>query len=108
MNRILMIICALLLTMSAQAQENNYTIKADVSDLIKYYEGQEKELSDSIYLLDITTQKPVTEKIALKDPTKIELSGYVDSPKIIHLIVFQTFEGWICTSPCSWSLATLL
>ena len=94
MKKICLLTLSTLMAMTGWAQENNYTIKADVSDLIKYYEGQEKELSDSIYLLDITTQKPVTEKIALKDPTKIELSGYVDSPKIIHMIVFQTFEGW--------------
>ena len=76
------------------AQENNYTIMANLEPLIKYYRASEKELSDSVYLLDVTTQKPITEKTALPDQTKIELSGYVDSPRIIHLIVFQTFEGW--------------
>ena len=94
MKKICLLTMFALMAMTGWAQENNYTIKADVSGLIKYYEGQEKELSDSIYLLDITTQKPLTEKTAMLDATKIEISGYVDSPKIIHLIVFQTFEGW--------------
>ena len=94
MKKICLLTLSTLMAMTGWAQENNYTIKADVSGLIKYYEGQEKELSDSIYLLDITTQKPLTEKTAMLDATKIEISGYVDSPKIIHLIVFQTFEGW--------------
>jgi len=94
MKKICLLTLSTLMAMTGWAQENNYTIKADVSGLIKYYEGQEKELSDSIYLLDITTQKPLTEKTAMLDATKIEISGYVDSPRIIHLIVFQTFEGW--------------
>lgn len=76
------------------AQENNYTIRANVEPLIKYYRAPEKELTDSVYLLDVTTKKPITEKIALQDPTNVELSGYVDSPKIIQLMIFQTFEGW--------------
>ena len=37
------------------AQENNYTIKANVEPLIKYYRASEKELTDSVYLLDVTT-----------------------------------------------------
>ena len=94
MKKICLLTLSTLMAMTGWAQENNYTIKADVSGLIKYYEGQEKELSDSIYLLDITTQKPLTEKTAMLDATRIEISGYVDSPRIIHLIVFQTFEGW--------------
>ena len=94
MRKICLLTLSTLMTMTGWAQENNYTIKADVSGLIKYYEGQEKELSDSVYLLDVTTQKPITEKVVIKDATKVELCGYVDSPKIIQLMILQTYEGW--------------
>jgi thiol-disulfide isomerase/thioredoxin len=94
MKRVFIIAMLACCAIAGWAQENNYTIKADVSGLIKYYEGQEKELSDSVYLLDCTTQKPITEKVVIKDATKVELCGYVDSPKIIQLMILQTYEGW--------------
>ena len=94
MKKICLLTMFALMAMTGWAQENNYIIKADLAPMIEYYKAPEKELSDSVYLLDVTTKKPITEKIAMQDPTKVELSGYVDSPKIIQLIVFQTFDGW--------------
>ena len=84
MKKILMMICALLLTMSAQAQENNYTVSGDLSPFVGVVVNDLTDI-DSVFIVnDANHRADICQKSAVKDG-KFFFTGYVDKPLFSEL-----------------------
>lgn len=78
------------------AQENNYTIKADITGMVEQM-AKHNVVIDTFYLAEYATKKPITERFALKD-SKIELSGKVEKPQLAALMLEMRITGGVRTN----------
>ena len=77
MKKILLMICALVLTMSAQAQENNYTVSGDLSPFVGVVVNDLADI-DSVFIVNDANQRAgICQKSAVKDG-KFFFAGHVD------------------------------
>ena len=90
---IAMLICCVI---AGWAQENNYTIKADITAMIEQM-AKHNVVIDTFYLAEYATKKPITERFALKD-NKIELSGKVEAPQLAALMLEMRITGGVRTN----------
>ena len=78
------------------AQENNYTIRADITGMVEQM-AKHNVVIDTFYLAEYATKKPITERFALKD-SKIELSGKVEKPQLAALMLEMRITGGVRTN----------
>ena len=96
MKKICLLTLFALATMTGWAQENNYTIKADITPIVEEM-TKHNVVIDSFYLADYTSKKPFTEKFALQE-NKIEISGKVETPQIASLMLEMRIPGGVRTN----------
>ena len=77
MKKILLIICTLMLAVSAQAQENNYTVSGDLSPFVGVVVNDLADI-DSVFIVNDANQRAgICQKSAVKDG-KFFFTGHVD------------------------------
>ena len=96
MKRVFIIALLACCTIAGWAQENNYTIKADIAGMVEEM-AKHNVVIDTFYLVDYGNQNPITEKFALQG-NKIELSGKVDKPMLAALMLQMKIEGGVRTT----------
>ena len=96
MRKICLLTLSTLMTMTGWAQENNYTIKADITGMVEQM-AKHNVVIDTFYLAEYATKKPITERFALKD-SKIELSGKVEKPQLAALMLEMRITGGVRTN----------
>jgi thiol-disulfide isomerase/thioredoxin len=96
MKKICLLTLSTLMAMTGWAQENNYTIKADVTAMVEEM-TKHNVVIDTFYLAEYASKKPITEKFALQD-NKIEISGKVGKPQIAALMLEMRITGGVRTN----------
>ena len=84
-----------LITMTAMAQENNYTINCDLTPVIEAM-AKDGVSIDSFCLADYGSREPITEKSALQGK-KITISGKVTEPQIAALLLEMKIPNGVRT-----------
>lgn len=72
-----------LVALSAQAQENNYTVSGDMT-LMAEEMAKDEAVIDSCYLADLVSKEPITKKFAMQG-NNVAISGRVETPQIAAL-----------------------
>lgn len=96
MKRVFIIAMLACCALTGWAQENNYTIKADITGMVEQM-AKHNVVIDTFYLAEYATKKPITERLALKD-SKIELSGKVEKPQLAALMLEMRITGGVRTN----------
>ena len=96
MKRVFIIAMLACCAIAGWAQENNYTIKADITGMVEQM-AKHNVVIDTFYLAEYATKKPITERFALKD-SKIELSGKVEKPQLAALMLEMRITGGVRTN----------
>ncbi len=96
MKRVFIIAMLACCAIAGWAQENNYTIKADITGMVEQM-AKHNVVIDTFYLAEYATKKPITERFALKD-NKIELSGKVEKPQLAALMLEMRINGGVRTN----------
>ncbi len=96
MKRVFIIVLLVGSTIAGWAQEKNYTINADITEMVEEM-AKHNVVIDTFYLAEYANKKPITEKFALKG-NKIELSGKVEKPQLAALMLEMRITGGVRTN----------